>query len=326
MSVQYLQREGKPDLAYIYTPPASAGATLPLVMFLGGYRSDMQGTKAEYLEQQCKARGQAYVRFDYSGHGQSQGEFDDGTIGSWLGDATDILDHVASGPVVLVGSSMGGWIALLLAQKRAAMMHALIGIAAAPDFTEDIYCRLNGAQRQELEENGVAYVPNDIEIDKLEWMRADISGFSLKNKYALLVPGSAPQHPYKRWPAEKYTALAQKLAAADIQPVILGTNTETEIAAHISNEAPNSLNLCGQTSLEQIVTLARDAAIAIGNDTGPMHLIAATGVPCLTLFSHHSNPVRHKPKGANVDALQKENLDDLDVEAVWENLKNRNLV
>lgn len=172
MSVQYLQREGKPDLAYIYTPPSEAGAELPLVMFLGGYRSDMQGTKAEYLERQCEVRGQAYVRFDYSGHGQSQGDFDDGTIGSWLADATDILDHIAQGPVVLVGSSMGGWIALLLAQKRAAMMHGLIGIAAAPDFTEDIYRRLNGAQRQELEENGVAYVPNDYSDEPYAYTKA----------------------------------------------------------------------------------------------------------------------------------------------------------
>lgn len=161
MSVQYLQREGKPKLAYVFTPSSDEGAVLPLVMFLGGYRSDMNGTKATYLEEQCKARGQGYVRFDYSGHGLSGGTFEEGTIGRWLKDALAILDHVAQGPVVLVGSSMGGWIALLVARSRGAMVKALIGIAAAPDFTEDIYCRLNGAQRQELEENGVAYVPND---------------------------------------------------------------------------------------------------------------------------------------------------------------------
>ncbi|MCB1532279.1 MAG: alpha/beta hydrolase [Alphaproteobacteria bacterium] len=161
MSVQYLERDNKPKLAYRYTPASGTGKSLPVVIFLGGYRSDMEGTKAQYLEAQCAARGQGYIRFDYSGHGQSEGTFDEGTIGIWLGDALDIIEHIASGPVVLVGSSMGGWIALLVARARPAMVHALVGIAAAPDFTEDIYRRLNGAQRQELEENGIAYVPND---------------------------------------------------------------------------------------------------------------------------------------------------------------------
>ena len=161
MSIQYLKRENKQDIAYVYTAPSVEGDKYPLVMFLGGYRSDMGGTKATYLQEQCAARGQAYVRFDYSGHGQSGGEFEEGTIGQWLDDALAILDHVMNESVVLVGSSMGGWIALLVARARAGVIDGLVGIAAAPDFTEEIYCRLNGAQRQELEENGTAYVEND---------------------------------------------------------------------------------------------------------------------------------------------------------------------
>lgn len=161
MSIQYLEREAKPKLAYVHTPPSDEGRKYPLVVFMGGYRSDMSGTKAMYLEEQCRARGQGYLRFDYSGHGESGGEFEDGTIGSWLEDALAVLDHVTRDPVVLVGSSMGGWIALLAAQERGGLVKGLIGIAAAPDFTEEIYARLNGAQRQELEENGVAYVDND---------------------------------------------------------------------------------------------------------------------------------------------------------------------
>lgn len=162
MNIQYLTRESGPKLAYVYTPPGhGAGAEYPLVMFLGGYRSDMNGTKASYIEQQCRSRGQAFLRFDYSGHGASQGKFEDGTIGSWLQDALDILDHVTHAPVVLVGSSMGGWIALLVARARAGQVCGLVGIAAAPDFTEEIYAQLNPVQKQQLEQGQPVQVAND---------------------------------------------------------------------------------------------------------------------------------------------------------------------
>lgn len=165
MDTQYLERDGKPTLAYIHTPGDQDN--LPLVMFLGGYRSDMQGTKATYLEAECKKRGQSYVRFDYRGHGSSDGVFDDGTIGDWKEDALAVLDHVSKGqPVILVGSSMGGWISLLVARDRADQVKALIGIAAAPDFTEEIYHkRLNDEQRADLQEKGIIYVPNDYSDD-----------------------------------------------------------------------------------------------------------------------------------------------------------------
>lgn len=156
-----LEREGQPNLTYIYTPATGAGTKLPLVMFCGGYRSDMNGTKATYLEAQCAARGQGYVRFDYSGHGQSEGEFADGTIGSWAQDAIDILDHVAKGPVLVVGSSMGGWIALLLAKRRSGTVQGVVGIAAAPDFSEDIFNRLSPKDQDTLLTEGVVAVPND---------------------------------------------------------------------------------------------------------------------------------------------------------------------
>jgi pimeloyl-ACP methyl ester carboxylesterase len=162
MNVEYLNRSGKPRLAYIYSPPSERGMKYPMAMFLGGYRSDMQGTKATYFEKQCQARGQAYLRFDYSGHGLSGGAFEDGTIGAWLDDAQDIFDHVSQGPAVLVGSSMGGWVGLLLALRRAGIVQGMVGIAAAPDFTEQMYHeRLNDAQRQELHEKGYFEVPND---------------------------------------------------------------------------------------------------------------------------------------------------------------------
>lgn len=162
MSTQILERAGKPNLAYVYTPPSDSGKRWPLVMFCGGWRSDMAGTKATYLEEQCRARGQGYVRFDYSGHGESDGKFEDGTIGSWAQDALDVLDHITRDPVVLVGSSMGGWIALLAARARSGIIHGVVGIAAAPDFTQEIYYeRLDQDQRYQLDQKGFVELPND---------------------------------------------------------------------------------------------------------------------------------------------------------------------
>ena len=110
----------------------------PGVLFLGGYASDMGGTKATALDRHCRARGLAYVRFDYSGHGVSSGRFADGTIGAWRDDALAILDGVTAGPQILVGSSMGAWIMLLLALARPGRVAGLVGVAAAPDFTEEL--------------------------------------------------------------------------------------------------------------------------------------------------------------------------------------------
>ena len=161
MNLRHLSREKKPSLAYIYTPPGAEGKSQPAVMFLGGYRSDMNGTKAAFLEKRCQARGQGFLRFDYSGHGASGGLFADGTIGDWKQDALDIFDHVVNGPVILVGSSMGGWIGLLTALARAQHVRGFIGIAAAPDFTEDLYSRLSEKQKQTLTEKGEIFIPND---------------------------------------------------------------------------------------------------------------------------------------------------------------------
>lgn len=155
---QKLTRPGLPDLAYHYSP--GAGDALPLVMFLGGFKSDMGGTKAVFLEAQCRARGQAYVRFDYSGHGESGGDFEDGTIGTWLRDALDILGHINPARAVLVGSSMGGWIALLMLRARAEIIAGVVGVAAAPDFTGQHYPdKLTPTQMETLMREGRLEVP-----------------------------------------------------------------------------------------------------------------------------------------------------------------------
>jgi len=134
----------------------------PAVMFLGGLRSDMTGAKALYLEDYCRRRGQAYLRFDYFGHGASSGDAELGTIGRWVQDTIAVLDSLTEGPQLLVGSSMGGWIMLLAALARTPRIHALVGIAAAPDFTADLFwTRLDAAQQKEFREQGIITLPSD---------------------------------------------------------------------------------------------------------------------------------------------------------------------
>jgi len=128
---------------------------LPTVIFFGGFRSDMTGTKATSLDAWARRVGQSYVRFDYSGHGQSGGDFTDGTIGRWLDDALAVIDAATRGKVVLIGSSMGGWLSLLAVKKLAARVAGWIGIAAAPDFTERLLlAKLSPEDRAALERDG----------------------------------------------------------------------------------------------------------------------------------------------------------------------------
>lgn len=112
-----------------------AGAA-PTFVWLGGFKSDMSGTKAQKLAEWARTHNQAFVRFDYSGHGQSGGRFEERTVSDWLGDALAVIDAQSEGPLVLVGSSMGGWIALLAARERAERVKGLLLIAPAADFTE----------------------------------------------------------------------------------------------------------------------------------------------------------------------------------------------
>lgn len=130
-------------------------------MFLCGFRSDMTGTKASFLDTHCAARGLGLLRFDYSGHGRSSGEFTDGTIGRWTEEAVAVLDRAGDGRWILVGSSMGGWVMLLAALARPERVAGLIGIAPAPDFTERlIWNALSAAQRSEMMTRGRLEMPS----------------------------------------------------------------------------------------------------------------------------------------------------------------------
>jgi pimeloyl-ACP methyl ester carboxylesterase len=149
----------KPDgarIAYHRTPGKAPG-----IVFLGGFASDMTGTKATVLEAYAKRRGQAFLRLDYQGHGQSSGAFADGTIGLWHSDALAVIDGVTEGPQILVGSSMGGWMMLLTAARRPDLVAGLVGIAPAPDFTEDLmWPNFSEEIRETLRRDGIYQRPS----------------------------------------------------------------------------------------------------------------------------------------------------------------------
>lgn len=148
--VERLQRPDGNSVAY-----AKTEGHAPTVVFLGGFRSDMTGTKAVALEDWAQRTGRAFLRFDYLGHGQSSGRFEDGTIGRWLDDSLAVIDQLTTGPLVLVGSSMGGWLSLLVARARPQRLAGLVLIAAAPDFTERMLLKgLSAQDRIALERDG----------------------------------------------------------------------------------------------------------------------------------------------------------------------------
>ncbi|KNG94001.1 alpha/beta fold hydrolase [Pseudaestuariivita atlantica] len=134
----------------------------PGVVFLGGLMSDMTGTKAVHLEDWAQRAGRAFLRFDYSGHGQSSGTFTEGCIGDWAADAMAVLGALTEGPQILVGSSMGGWVSLLIARAMPERVAGLVTIAAAPDFTEDgMWASFTDDQKAAMERDGVVHLPSD---------------------------------------------------------------------------------------------------------------------------------------------------------------------
>lgn len=155
----------------------------------------------------------------------------------------------------------------------------------------------------------------DIPPPDLAWLDEDPKQLGLPSRIALLVPGSAPHRPAKRWPTSAYGALARELVDKGITPVVIGTAEERHLADAIRAVCPKTRDLTGQTSLFAIAGLARRAAFAIGSDTGPMHLIAMVGCPVISLFSAESNPVRSAPRG-KVTVLHRPDLADLEVDTV----------
>ena len=164
-------------------------------------------------------------------------------------------------------------------------------------------------QREQLAEAGIDAVP---EAD-LSWLDGDISALAPAEPYILLVPGGSAHRPEKRWPARAYGALASELAAAGYLPLLLGAAAERAVLAEIDAICPAARNLLGRTDFGQIAALAPGAAAAVGNDTGPMHIVAAVGCAATVLFSGASDPTLTAPHGPAVRLLQRPCLADLPV-------------
>ena len=157
MTHQTVSHSDGATIAYEAIPGTSPG-----VIFLHGLMSDRGGTKARTLAAHCAAKGYGYVRFDMFGHGDSSGRFEDGGVGRWTKDALAILDQVTTGPQILVGSSMGGWVTVRAAMARPARVAGVLGIAPAPDFTEDqMWPGLTDEQRAKIMRDGVVEIPSD---------------------------------------------------------------------------------------------------------------------------------------------------------------------
>ena len=160
MPFQILTRENGTSIAYNKLEGA-----LPGLIFMNGFMSDMNGSKALTLEQHCQERGLAFLRFDYMGHGNSSGNFADGTIGLWAQNALTAFDELTEGPQIIIGSSMGGWMMILTAVSRPERVAGLVGIAAAPDFTEDLLPKqLTKIQLSKIQEDGFVVIPSEYEI------------------------------------------------------------------------------------------------------------------------------------------------------------------
>lgn len=159
-------------------------------------------------------------------------------------------------------------------------------------------------QRDQLARAGIAEVP----MPNAAWMNADLSALALPQRFGLLVPGGAPHRPEKRWPADRYAALATRWAAGGLTPVLIGTAADAEWTSAIAAACPDALDLTGRTDLLQLASLARRAEIAVGNDTGPMHLAAVAGCRCVVLYSHASDPKLCGQKGPQVTILRVPNL------------------
>ncbi|MDA0367597.1 MAG: glycosyltransferase family 9 protein [Proteobacteria bacterium] len=169
-------------------------------------------------------------------------------------------------------------------------------------------------QAEQLAAAGIAQTP----APDLDWLTGNTTTFGIAGRFALLVPGGAPHRPDKRWPPAHYGAVARALADAGIVPFVIGTQAEAAEIRAVAESEPRAVDLMGQTSFGQIAELARHASVAIGNDTGPMHIIAAAGCASVSLFSHASVPAQTQPRGPAVVVIQRESLADLDPAAVLE--------
>lgn len=166
--------------------------------------------------------------------------------------------------------------------------------------------------KQQMAVAGIADLPRP----DISWLKTDVSHLRPTRPYAIIIPGGSSHRPGKRWPASHYAVLCEWLVARGVIPLLIGTEAESAVLSTIESICPQAVSLKGKTSFAELAELARHALFTLGNDTGPMHLAAVAGSPCLVLFSNASDPALCSPFGLNVHAMRREPLSDLPPEAV----------
>ncbi len=217
---QFVTRADGIRLAYRHIPGKG-----PVIMFLPGYMSDMQGGKAQALAAWAKAQGRAMLRLDYSGCGESEGRFEDGTLDIWRDDVLAVIRQVIDGPIILVGSSMGGWLMLLIAKALGSQVAFMVGIAAAPDFTEWEYSE---AEKSDIIANGrfVRPLSGDYEYEPMVTTRHFWESGQANLQLNAEIPIACPvrllhgqQDADVPW--QKSLRLAEQLRSSDVQTILI---------------------------------------------------------------------------------------------------------
>lgn len=180
-------------------------------------------------------------------------------------------------------------------------------------YTRPTLIHTQNRQREQLRIAGI----DDVRPSDLSFMAADVARFALPERFALLIPGSSLKMAVKRWPGRFYGEIGRRLAEAGIAPVLLGGAEDRDAIAAILDACPSAVDLSGRTTLFDIPALARKAALAVGNDTGPMHMAALAGCPTVAIFSTGSFPDKAAPRGANVALLVRDRLAELPADEVW---------
>ena len=241
-------------------------------------------------------------------------------VSDWLNLKSRLRQGDFSRVYDLQTSDRSGWYFRLFGSQRRPEWSGIARGCSYPHANPDRDF-MHSIERQD-EQLAMAGIPSVPPAD-LSWVAADTARFDLEERFVLLVPGGAAHRLAKRWPAAHYADLAQSLAGQGLQPVILGSRAEASLAQEIISACPSAKDLCGQTDLADIAVLAREAAGAVGNDTGPIHMAAAAGCPTVVLFSAASDPSLTAPRGTEVEVLQRDNLADLSVESVAAALRLR---
>ena len=257
----------------------------------------------------------------FEGLGRECGFFDDVWVdsrpgplqfGAWL-ELRRRLNGASFGRIYdLQTSGRTVWYYRLLASPRPDWSGHVPGCSHPHDNPDRDRMHTLERQAEQLRVASIDYIPPP----DIAWLDAPVSGFELPAAFALLVPGGSRGRPSKRWPAAGYAALAQRLVALGVTPVLIGTTGESEVTARTADRCDEVIDLTDRTSLAEVAALCRLARISVGNDTGPMHISALTGCRTIVLFSHDSVPALCAPRGPGVVVIRRERLEDLAVDDV----------